>query len=78
MEMAKIRMQAKGLYQAGNMEAAKAFNNMADAYELLANEYGRVACQAGLVATAQDGVLQAISWISRENRPSGTIEVQES
>lgn len=41
-------MQAKGLYQAGNMEAAKAFNNMADAYELLANEYGRLACQAGL------------------------------
>lgn len=69
-EIRKIRMQAKGTFQSGNVEAAKAISNLADAYEFLAAEYGRVMELAGFSESREAAEKDALEWIDATKRPS--------
>ena len=66
--MQMIRMQAKGLQYSGAVDVATSVNNLADAYEFLAAEYGRVMLQAGFSESAGAAQQAAMGWI--EKRPA--------
>ena len=63
-----IRMQTKGLQYSGAVDVATSVNNLADAYEFLAAEYGRVMLQAGFSESAGAAQQAAMGWI--EKRPA--------
>ena len=63
-----IRLLAKGLLVGGADEPAAAINNLAEAYEFLAAEYGRVMLQAGFSESAGAAQQAAMGWI--EKRPA--------
>jgi hypothetical protein len=67
----KIRMQAKGLYHAGNTEAAQSLKDLADAYEYLAAEYGKVMQQAGFSESRLATEKYALTWVDPAKRPAG-------
>ena len=67
-----IRLLAKGLLVGGADEPAVAINNLADAYEFLAAEYGRVMLQAGFSESAEAAQQDAMGWI--EKRPAVDAE----
>ncbi|MDX7766130.1 hypothetical protein [Aeromonas caviae] len=66
----KVRMQAKGLYHSGNVDAAQTLTDMADAYEYLAAEYGRVMVQAGYSASREECKNEALAWLDPTKRPA--------
>lgn len=68
--ISKIRMQAKGLFHSGNKEAAQGLSNIADAYEYLAAEYGRVMELAGYSESREVTEKEALTWIDAANRPA--------
>ncbi|QJT37099.1 hypothetical protein E4188_22640 (plasmid) [Aeromonas media] len=66
----KIRMQAKGQFHSGNVEAAQALSNIADAYEYLAAEYGRVMEMAGFSESREASEKDALTWVEPAKRPA--------
>lgn len=66
----KVRMQAKGLYHSGNVDAAQLLSDLADAYEYLAAEYGRVMEQARFSASREACEKEALAWLDPTKRPA--------
>lgn len=66
----KVRMQTKGLYHSGNVDAAQLLSDLADAYEYLAAEYGRVMEQAGFSASREACEKEALAWLDPTKRPA--------
>ncbi|ASI21393.1 hypothetical protein E4188_23170 (plasmid) [Aeromonas media] len=66
----KVRMQAKGLFHSGNVDAAQLLTDLADAYEYLAAEYGRVMELAGFSESREACEKDALAWLDPTNRPA--------
>jgi SLT domain-containing protein len=66
----KIRIQATRLLHSGNIEAAQDISNMADAYEYLAAEYGRIMEMAGFSESSEAAANDALAWVEPTKRPA--------